>query len=418
MVTVEKLNTKSLKDRTREMVESDVDVARWINNLNSKSAKRIYAEGLLKFSEFINQNPKEIVSSFQNDKLDAQNKLTDFILSLKEKHTPKVCHNYLVSVKSWLKDNDISILRHINCGNIRAAPTIEDEYPPSQEELNRVLKYCDLRCKSAISLMAFAGLRPTTASSIQLKDIPDLSIKGEVKFTKVPAQIRIKSLFSKNSKSYFTFLSTEGCEYVAEYLRYRVKLGEILSPDSFVLTYGNKARLHSFSRTGFSRLIKRAFIRAGYPFRPYILRSYFATAIMNSQISSVVQAFLMGHSGSMESIYTVNKNLPQSQIEEFRHLFQIKVEPKLQTLSVVARNEIDQVKADYEKKIADLQAQLASYGAKQTEVIGFLSQFKNSMNIVSDNAAIDQLPPTKEDKIVQKIADKVEQEVERRRKQR
>ena len=127
--------------------------------------------------------------------------------------------------------------------------------------------------------------------------------------------------------------------------------------------------------------------------------------------------FFMGHSGSIEAIYTVNKNLPEHQIEEMRQQFKDKVEPKLETISVRARSDIDQVKADYEKKIADLQAQLASYGAKQSEVIGFLSQFKNSMNIVSDNAAIDQLPPTKEDKIVQKLADKVEQEIKRRRKQ-
>ncbi len=79
-------------------------------------------------------------------------------------------------------------------------------------------------------------------------------------------------------------------------------------------------------------MIKRVFEKAGYPFRPHILRSYFDTAITNARgIPHNIQQFIMGHSGDIEATYTVNKRLPDWQIEEFRQLYSRLIEPKLST---------------------------------------------------------------------------------------
>ena len=187
------------------MVESDKDVTRWINNLKSESTKRIYAEGLLKFTEYTHQSPKEVIADFQANKKEAEDKLTDFIHETAKRQTPKSVHNALVSVKSWLLHNDIVMRRKINCGNIKRAPTTEDESIPTQDELNRILNYSDLRGKAFISLIAFAGFRPSTAVNIKLRDIPDLTITANsVDLAKKPAQIKVKPEFSKNTKPYFT----------------------------------------------------------------------------------------------------------------------------------------------------------------------------------------------------------------------
>ena len=53
-----------LKDRTARMIESDRDVKRWVNNLNSASAKRLYSEALCKFSEYCNLTPNQVVQRF------------------------------------------------------------------------------------------------------------------------------------------------------------------------------------------------------------------------------------------------------------------------------------------------------------------------------------------------------------------
>ena len=255
-------NQRPLKDRTSEMASANADVKRWINNLNSDSTKRIYSESLLKFAEFSKLNPAEIIQKFKDNKKEGEDLLTDFILDLKGKRTPKSVGNHLNGVKSWLRHNDIDFKRKINCGNLRETPTLENECAPDQNELNRILKYSDLRGKSAIALIAFAGLRPTASINLKLMDLPDLKVTNEeIGFNKTPAQVKVRSRYSKNSKAYFTFLSSEGCEYLTEYLKYRIKLGEKLTPESPVLSYSKKSKLKSFTRKGYSKLIKRIFER-------------------------------------------------------------------------------------------------------------------------------------------------------------
>ena len=182
---------KSIKQRTQEMTDADPDVKRWVLNLRSDSTKRIYSESLLRFTEYANKTPKQIVQSFQTDKKTAEDQLTDFILSLRNQFTPKSVHNHLVAVKSWLLHNDIEVRRKIYCGNTKTAPTIENESQPAPEELNRILEHADLRGKSFVSLIGFAGLRPKTATGIILRDLPELIIEGEnTRFSKMPTMIK------------------------------------------------------------------------------------------------------------------------------------------------------------------------------------------------------------------------------------
>ena len=211
--------------------------------------------------------------------------------------------------------------------------------------------------KTFVSLIAFSGLRPKTSSGITLRDLPELVIDGEnTRFSKMPTTIKVKAQLSKNGRPYFTFLSTQGCEYLLEYLKTRIREGERLTLDSKVLTYSKLATTHNLSRKGFSKKIKRTFIKAGFNGRAYILRSYFDTALANSRMSEVYQQFLMGHSGNMEAIYVVNKKLPDYVVNEMRQQYTELAEPKLQTISLIAKNEVDKLKAEISKKDGELEA--------------------------------------------------------------
>jgi site-specific recombinase XerD len=254
---------KLLKDRTALMVRSDRDVQRWVNNLSSDSAKRLYSEALCKFSEYTNLSPSGIIQRFNENKKEMEDILTDWTHSFIGVYTPKGIHNNITGVKSWLRHNDIQVIRKINYGNIHDTPTLENEMVPSQDELSRVLQYSDIRGRACISLMAFAGLRPYTAVNLKLKDLPELKLEnGEVNLSKIPTLIKVTSKYSKNRRAYFTFLTSEGCEYVLEYLRKRIRNGEKLTYASPLLTYSKKSKLHSFTRKGYSKLIKRTFLRA------------------------------------------------------------------------------------------------------------------------------------------------------------
>lgn len=321
-----------LKDTVHELTQ-DEDVSLWIDNLQSASAKRIYAEGLARFTQYLELSPKEIVAFFHKDQTQGEKRLQAFVVSYSEKLAPKTLNNLLVGVKSWLRHNDVAVKRKINVGNTRLTPTLDGEAPPSQAEVGRILVHSDVRGKTAISLIGFADLRPETAVKMRLKDLPELSIQEEnVKISKMPAIIMVGPQFSKNGRGYFTFLIEEGCNYLVEYLKLRVRNGEKLNPESPLIRESAKGGRMTFGRKGFSKLIKRIFTNAGFKGRPYVLRAFFDTAIMNARtVPYEYQHFWMGHSGTIEATYTVNKRLPAWQIEEMRKVFREAVEPHLRT---------------------------------------------------------------------------------------
>jgi len=73
--------------------------------------------------------------------------------------------------------------------------------------------------------------------------------------------------------------------------------------------------------------IRAAFRKAGFDWRPYILRVYFANRMMlaETKVQGLIKdyrVFFMGHKGDMEHIYTLNKcTLPESLEEDIRDVF-------------------------------------------------------------------------------------------------
>lgn len=374
-----------LKDKARLLLE-DPSIRRWIDNLNSASSKRIYLEALAKYCDYRGLDPHRIVDEFKANRQRAEDRLEDFIIDAKKKYAPKVVHNLLVGIRSWLKHNDIEVVRKINVGNVRLTPTIEDERPPSQDELRRILGFADLRAKACIALLAFAGLRPITVAGLKIKDFPEMKIEdGKVSFVKIPTMVKVRAALSKNGRQYFTFLIKEGCEYLKDYLESRLKAGERLNGESYVITHGSRARIKTFSRKAVQRMVKRVFKKAGFPFRPYVLRSYFATAIDNVRtIPFTHQQFFMGHSGPVEMTYTVHKRLPEWQVEEMRREF-LDMERYLSTTGAPSR-----MPEDERKKLVleTLRAVASSLGVDPMRVRIELAEEKGDVSVEDEIEAI------------------------------
>ena len=157
--------------------------------------------------------------------------------------------------------------------------------------------------------MAFSGLRPETLGSykgtngLKLSDIKDLEIvKGKTEFKKIPAEITVRPELSKARHQYLTFLSEEGCKYMTEYLNERINNKEKISEESpLILPNESKSRKeikNRFLETQLiSREIKKAIKKAGFTWRPYVLRAYFATnldiAEASGKISHSWRQFIM-----------------------------------------------------------------------------------------------------------------------------
>ncbi|GAG53693.1 unnamed protein product, partial [marine sediment metagenome] len=212
-------------------------------------------------------------------------------------------------------------------------PTLRDERIPAKNELLRVLLSGDRKARAAAALVAFAGLRLETlgdyggTDGLRAGDLPEMRLAGrKVEFDRVPALVVVREELSKGGHRYFTFLAEEGCGYVREYLEDRIRRGEKLTPDSPIIT--PKLRMKPFVRTiNIGDAIRKAVRKAGFGWRPYVLRSYFDTQLMLAESKGLVlrdyRQFWMGHKGDIEARYTTNKHrLPGEVVEDMRAAYQ------------------------------------------------------------------------------------------------
>ncbi|MDG6913689.1 MAG: site-specific integrase [Nitrososphaerota archaeon] len=332
------------------------DVKRWYDNLAEGSPKtaETYLWWLRDYCSKVEMVPTELVSEFNLDKKAAQDRLEDYVRSLKARISPydkkplkpKTVNGALCAVKSWLRVNECEVTREIKIANVKTTPTIEDEHFPSTEELNTILDHANQRTRAAIVMIAYAGIRPEAVSRLRLKDFPELEIHGKIVARRTPMRISVRAELSKNKRPYFTFLIRRGVDVLTAYLRERQAGGEELTQESPVIAvFRNLSIKNEFMRTSMAKpkgapmgrkavsaLMRRA-IRSSdtsvSKFRPYVLRSYYDWALQNAGLSHVWEQFFMGHSGPIEEEYSVRKRLTDEQVELMRKAFSEKVEAKL-----------------------------------------------------------------------------------------
>jgi len=147
------------------------------------------------------------------------------------------------SVKSCLLFNGIFIKQKIKVKDVDSTPSLWNEKIPSQEELEKIFLSGDKKSRVASYFMAFSGIGPEVlgnyngSDGLKVMDFPELEIKdSEVTFTKVLTMIIIRLVLLKTRKRYFTFLGPEGCQYLRDYLEERMRKGEILKPESPIIT--------------------------------------------------------------------------------------------------------------------------------------------------------------------------------------
>jgi len=311
----------------------DEDVRRWYENTSRGSlvSSDICLRRLGSFCEQLKIKPKEFAALPDRELHDM---LMDYVSSEeKEGHAGNYINSTLKSLKSWLAHNQRETKIKIKIHGIDETPTLKDERVPTLEELRRIFLSGDGKARTACALVAHGGLRLQTLGDykgkdgLRISDLPELTIEGKsVTFSKVPAQVVVRQNLSKAGHQYFTFLSEEGCSYLKDYLEERLREGEILTLNSPIIT--PKMKMKPFIRSvNIGDLMREAIRKAGFQWRPYVLRSYFDTQLMLAESKGLVlrdyRQFWMGHKGDIEHRSTVNKRrLPDSVIDDMRQAYE------------------------------------------------------------------------------------------------
>ena len=318
-------------------IETYPELKRWYLNLKrgSLSTAESSIPNLLSALEKMDANPSSILKMSVKK---IQDKLEELVDTMeREKYAPKYIGLAISNIKSYCRNNDIILERKIRIKNSDIAVSLEDERVPKASELDQIIAAGSSKAKLAVALIGYAGLRlevlgnNDASDGLTLGDLPDLVIDGkDPHFKQIPARVVVRSNLSKAHHQYFSFLNQKGCDLLIDELKVRitpkdyrpnrgsgprtVRPAEILTQKSpVILSQDRGAEGTPFITTkAIGQMIKRAISRAGFDWRPYVLRAYYDTQLLiaenNGLISRDFRVFFMGHSGDMERKYTLAKH--------------------------------------------------------------------------------------------------------------
>jgi hypothetical protein len=307
---------------------SDSNVKRWYENLRSGSAHTadVALRRLSRFCELASTDHEALVKLEQKQLEDL---VQDVVRRLEnENAAPDYIQGIIKGTKSWLKHNDRELKRSIKIKDQGVPVTLAEEKVPEPTQLQEVLSAGTQRAKVSASFMAFCGVRPEVLGNkdgtdgLVLGDLPDLDVDA-LTFRSMPAQVVVRRELSKVRHQYFTFVNEKACEYLLSYLQARRGNGEKIGLQSPVIradegqkiaylkSRGKKPESFFICTANIESEVRRAIRRAGYDWRPYILRSFFdshlLTAELQGRVTSTARALFMGHKGDIERKYTLNK---------------------------------------------------------------------------------------------------------------
>ena len=329
-------------------------VNEWYENLKAKSETtcETYLRNFGLWLEWINEDPESVLFLARDDYEAFKSKISDHIRQMER--AGKLGSYISVTLKaliSYLKFRNVTVKLNLNIRGENENPTIENQVPPSKDDLKKVLRRASMRTRVAISLMAFTGVRPRVMGDINgndglvLRDIPELILEPKITFNDMekPSILNVRASLSKNRKKYLTFLGREVQEYIVEYLNERKNDGEELVAESPLIQIQEKGwrkhrdnfeEPHRFLMTTLIlRDIKQTILDCGFQWRPYIFKNYYSAQMDMAEnkgiISHSLRQFLIGHNGTITDSYA-RKTLTSEQIEEYREIFK-RCEPFIET---------------------------------------------------------------------------------------
>jgi len=334
---------KQNKITKKDSLLSNQDIRRWYDNLARSSlvTAEVRLRKLGRFCENNKITPMELIELGQKHSRAIADLLEDAITTMeKQRKAPQYIKAIITSVKSWLHHYDIEVKRKIRIANVDATPTLADERVPDATELKELFNRVNLRTGAIMALIGKAGLRPEVLGNhdatdgLMIRDLPELEIVlGNVKFARMPPKINVRKTLSKARHIYFTFVTETGAEKILAYLNERMSSGEMLTPESSVIspstkliTYRGKNQGKKFMSTARIEYEVRKAMRPRFKWRPYVLRAFFDTQLLiaesRGKMAHDFRVFFMGHTGSIEAKYTTNKSiLPKILMDEMRESF-------------------------------------------------------------------------------------------------
>lgn len=294
------------------------------NAMKSPRTKETYTLFLQNFQAYLKvPNYEMLLQKYSNKEMEM--KIIEYILYLREerKVSPSTIRVHIAALKHFFEMNDFVDINWKKISKyVGEFYTVAEDRPYTREEIGKLINAAhSLRDKAIILLLSSSGLRIGGLLKLRLKDL-----------TPLPGyDIYRIIVYKKTREQYTTFCTPEARRMLDQYLDFRRRMGEKLTPDSLLFRrefnrlqarapsstekpLERSALFSTITRLSIELAIKEeqhlveGQLRKGQP-RSEVkalhgFRKYFATCLETEGVNPVYVELLLGHDMGLKNAYS------------------------------------------------------------------------------------------------------------------
>jgi site-specific recombinase XerD len=294
------------------------------NAIKSPRTKETYTLFLQNFQSYLKAPNCEMLLQKYSTK-EMEMKIIDYIMYLRNerKVSPLTIHVHIAALKHFFEMNDFVGMNWKKISKYMGEfYTVAEDRPYSREEIGQLVSAAhSLRDKAIILLLSSSGLRVGGLLKLQLKDLIPLPKYSLYQIT----------VYKKTREQYITFCTPEARGVIDQYLEFRKRMGEKLTPNSLLFRrefnrfqartppstekpLERSALFSTITRLSFELAVKEeqhlvvGQLRKGQP-RSEVkalhgFRKYFATCLETEGVNPVYVELLLGHDIGLKNAYS------------------------------------------------------------------------------------------------------------------
>ena len=331
-----------------EQFEESKPYFNFINSIKSKASKKVYQFHLNAFIQYWQLDSAAAIMSLTSDEL--RDKIVAYFLQKKNfrRSTQSVA---LAAIKHFCEMNDIILnWKKINKFAMNSdIPKLQNR-AYTHEEVKQVVDYCDHRIRTMFLVLASTGIRIGAMRHMKIKDLVD---KGDVYKVKV---------YPGENEEYITFTTPECKAAIDNYLDFRKRNGELITPDSylFVQQYNKFKRIKArpFANKSIDNLLQLWLVNSGVrtvdPVNPggykdvqrlHGFRKFFTKQLVDSKVGPEIREMLLGHNIGLAGAYY--KPTEDEMLEEYmKAVDNLTINPENRLRRKVEKLEVEKTQFD------------------------------------------------------------------------
>lgn len=348
---------KTAERFTQAEIEEFPEAQTWLKTVSSKTAKS-YLSVLTKFCNWCRKDPHQLIIDRDsernnpdlNKRTETRNLVLDFRKFLEEEdYAPKSINSMDGAIRGFFT----AVLGREGMINVSNYPnrdvSIRKDLVPTLDEVKRMVEVSDIAGKFTIIFLAQTGMRPEDALKLRVGDI-----QRELDLGNCPLAISFlpEKDRNRNIGERITFLGKDGVDILKQYLNWRKRSGEVITPDIPLFVgrskkYNGKS-VEALTKRMMNERIKEAAKKAGIGdgngkygrMREYCLRKFFTTQLTNHGVEDKIINFFTCHKISpVDLVYWSRR------VEQLREIYKQRekyLNPISEAQSKPSLEEIDQ----------------------------------------------------------------------------